>query len=191
MLDINKMQQSFLLDWAERFLSEDYNSFKMLARMFLSSVGGSVAFKSNLLSKDFKGIETIKSFFWKSVLCTWLNKRNPCDKDEINNFSPIFNNKNIRFKNEPIFLPQCFSSNIYTVGDIMSVNNLFSYEEFYDKYGKRRDSLLVYNVLFNAINKHMTSIKVIQNDTIFFNESSVGEIGRKGFYNSIRTCEHP
>ena len=81
MIDINKMQQSFLLDWAERFLSDDHNSFKMLARMFLSNVGGSVAFKSYLLSKDFKGIETIKSFFWKSVLCTWLNKKKPLRKN--------------------------------------------------------------------------------------------------------------
>ena len=182
MIDIYTMQNSFLLEWAEKYLSQDDEPWKFLVHFFLKRVGGRCAFKSNLEAKSFKGLDNIKTAFWKNVLCTWLNKRFSSADNIVTNFSPLFNNKNITFKNQTIYMPQCFSANIFLVGDIVNGNETISFTNFQDKYGKKPDAHLVYNVLYNAIKNLTESIKTIQENYLYFRENKVGDIGRKGFF---------
>ena len=190
MIDIITFQQSFYLEWAVRYINNEDHAWKYMADNFLKSIGGINAFKSNIKSKEFKGLGTIKSMFWTCVINTWLNY-NTSENQFISKSSPIFNNSNIKFKKETLFLPQCISSNINTVGDMMVGNHLISFQEFRDKYTIKPDSLLIYNVLYNALNPHLSMIENENNDIILFRNNKVCSLGRKYLYNLIRDIDIP
>ena len=153
MIDISTMQKSFYLDWAEKYLNEEVHFWKYLVHSIYSKVGGNTVFRSNVDAKSFKGLDNINSFFWKNVLCTWLNNNVTVNGREVSTFSPIFNNNNVCYKNETLFIPQCFNSRINVINDIMKGNDMMSFKDFLEFYGKKADSQLVYNIIFNALNK--------------------------------------
>ena len=65
MIDISAMQQSFSLEWAKRYISNEYHSWRYWACVFYKKFGGSSAFKSNTLAKPLKVLEVLKVFFGK------------------------------------------------------------------------------------------------------------------------------
>ena len=193
MLDIHSIQYSCWLDWAEKYIIGDQHIWKYLADIFYSNIGGRFAFKSNVKSKEFKGLDKIKSDFWKNVLGIWLdcNRYENADEEPINNFSPIFNNSDIKYRNETLFIPQCFQCNMHLIGDIMNRGNFMTLEEFQIRYGNKPDSQLVYNILFNAINRQKNNIVSVQKEVTCFRDVEVGLIGRKGFFNILRNRKLP
>ena len=190
MIDIHTFQHSFYLDWAKRYINNEDHTWKYIVDIFLKNLGGVHVFKSNTKIKQFKGLGTIKSIFWTSVISTWLNY-NIYDSQSINKNSPLFNNVNITFKKDTLFIPQCISSNINTVGDVMYGNHLISFEEFREKYGTKPDSLLIYNVIYNALKNHICRVEHEKDNSILFRNSKIGSIGRKHLYNLIRVIEVP
>ena len=190
MIDIHTFQYSFYLDWAERYINNEDHAWKYMADIFLKKLGGINVFKSDVKTKYFKGLESIKSTFWTIVVSTWLNC-NTSDNQTISRSSPIFNNSNINYKKETLFLPQCIASSINTVGDMMADNNLISFQEFIDKYGVKPDSLLNYNVVYNAIKRHVGTMIHDNNNNILFRNINVGSLGRKYLYNLIRDIDVP
>ena len=190
-IDITTMQQSFFLEWAERYLSFEDHSWRHWANMYYKKVGGCHAFKSNTLAKSFKGLEFVESVFWKNVLSTWLNKKFDSEETSVNNLSPIFNNQNIKYRGETIFLPQCFQFDICVIGDMLIRDRILTFTEFKNKYKLCADAQLVYNILFNALQKYRNLVTYTENDSINFKNIKVGNIGRKGFYNIIRNTDIP
>ena len=55
MIDLVKLQDSFLLKWADRLFSSSRDSWKDTTNVFFEKVGGIAAFRSDLVSADFKG----------------------------------------------------------------------------------------------------------------------------------------
>ena len=190
MIDIHAFQSSFYLDWVERYINDEDHAWKYIADILLKNIGCKNAFRSNIQAKRFKGLATIKSPFWTAVVSTWLNS-NISDNHLIYTTSPIFNNTNITFKKETLFFPECTSCNINTVGDMMEGNHLISLRDFRNKYGIKPESQLIYNVLFNALNKHIGSIVQDDNNDILFRNNKIGNLGRKQIYNLIRDVENP
>ena len=193
MIDIHNMQNSFLLHWVEKYISQEPCIWKYIADIFYKDVGKISTFKSNVSAKYFKGIENIKSGFWKNVLCTWLdcqNIDNNCE-EHVNKFSPLFNNSDIKYKGQTLYLPQCILSNILLVGDILNMERIMSFNDFLSKFGHKPDSQLVYNILFNAINKYKDKISHVQEDNIYFSGNKMGSIGRKRLSEIIRNRELP
>ena len=132
MIDILSFQKSFYLDWVKKYLNNEDHAWKYVADIFLKEIGGKNIFKSNVKAKEFKGLANIKSKFWTCVISTWLDL-NELDDKTIYKSSPIFNNSNIKFKKETLFLPHCILSDINTVGDMMEGDNLISFNEFTQK----------------------------------------------------------
>ena len=194
MIDIHSMQHSFLLDWAIKYINGGQQFWNYTADIFLKKIGGRSSFKSNVTVNQFKGIQSVNSIFWKNVLCTWLeyNRVDNNSEEHLNNFSPIFNNSNIKYKNETLFIPHCLQTNIRLVGDIMNTdNNIMSFDEFKNLYGQKPDSQLVYNIIFNSINRHKTNIDSVQEDVIYFRNIKISSLNRKGIFKIIRSCELP
>ena len=191
MIDISTMQKSFYLDWAEKYLNEEVHFWKYLVHSIYSKVGGNTVFRSNVDAKSFKGLDNINSFFWKNVLCTWLNNNVTVNGREVSTFSPIFNNNNVCYKNETLFIPQCFNSRINVINDIMKGNDMMSFKDFLEFYGKKADSQLVYNIIFNALNKIKESIIFSQDDSFYFRGNKIGNLGRKRLFDLIKSCEPP
>ena len=70
-------------------------------------------------------------------------------------------------------------------------DQLMGYEEFLIKYGRSADSLLTYNVLYNAIRPILGNIKRIPSNVIKFCKMPVGDIGRKKFLELITDKHTP
>ncbi len=65
MLDIAKLQDSFLLKWADRLFNDSSDSWKDSTLVFFEKVGGISAFASDLVCSDFKGLNLVDNLFWK------------------------------------------------------------------------------------------------------------------------------
>ena len=110
MLDIAKLQDSFLLKWADRLFNDSSDSWKDSTLVFFEKVGGISAFASDLVCSDFKGLNLVDNLFWKKVLSTWLDNKNR-ENDKMSSIpsinEPIFNNSKVRFKNQVLFNSRC------------------------------------------------------------------------------------
>ena len=68
MINFVEFQNSFLINWAKELLEQKVNDFSV-PLVFFQSVGGILAFESNLKPNEFEGIDTIKSEFWNKGKC--------------------------------------------------------------------------------------------------------------------------
>ena len=194
MLDIRDLQTSFLLEWAEKIISTENNSWKAIPTILFKRIGGISCFKSNVSPKEFKGAYLMKNDFWVRVLNNWLEMKeklnNTTNRLEMN--SPLFNNTLIVYKNKTIFNAQCCKKSIHMVSDVTANGDIIDLNNFKVKFGSRADTIFVYNVIWNALRDHISEIKnsanknYAENDHILFNGKQVGEIGRKGFMSLIK-----
>ena len=153
MIDMEKLQHSIMLEWAEMLIVEENREWKDIALFFFRHVGGESAFMSNTTSKHFNGISTVDSLFWKDVLITWLdfsNKSNCATREASILYlnDPLHNNNNIKFKGKVVYLPTSLSKGVVTVGNMMTGNRLLTIIEFQNKYGLFPRNVLDYNVIF-------------------------------------------
>ena len=191
MIDLIKMQESFLLNWAEKLLSPNPSQWKGIASGFFKKLGGINVFRSKISQKNFTNSELIPSIFWKNVLSVWLRH---CDNDKINTYSekdPIFNNTLITYRSQVLFLPTCINRGLLTLKDAISDGVIISYEEFTRRYGNYARSQLDYNIISNSISKVVQMNDIKTNDDIVFKNRPIGTLGRKFFYESINQCHNP
>ena len=202
MIDMNKFQDSFLLKWADRLLNSSNDSWKIIPFIYYKKVGGISAFLADVKGSNFKGLNLIKSSFWKKVLSTWLNYKYH-DQYTISFipsiYDPIFNNSLIIFKRNTLFNSRCIDKDMYYIKDFLNnEGNIMSFTDFNTIFDNSADSLLIYNTIFNSLNKFKEEFKQeFQNninngentssDTVLclFRGLEVGRINRKTFYNLI------
>ena len=127
----------------------------------------------------------------KLLLLALNNTTGRHENPDITLESPLFNNTAIKYRNNPLFFKQCIARNIKYLKDLMIGDQLMGYEEFLNKYGRSADSLLTYNVLYNAIRPIMGAIKRIPNNVIKFCKIPVGDISRKKFLELITDKHTP
>ena len=193
MTDIKDLQKSFLLEWAERLLGSEIKQWKSIPNFIFKRIGGRSAFNSNVPSKQFKGIHLLKNEFWSRVLRTWLDCKYLINSNsqnlDIN--SPIFNNRNILYKNESIFNEHCCLKSICQLKDVVINRNVIDFQTFKSKFGSRPDAILVHNIILNAINSYSKNkdfsvmCKTGEYD-VFFGDNLVEEIKRICFLKLIR-----
>ena len=149
MIDIVNIQDSYLLHWGERLLSEENSHWTSIPLFFYQRIGGRLAFESNACSAEFKGLDLVKSKFWRKVREKWLDtKNNNLDKNEcldrietINTGEPLFNNVNIKFKGKVILKEKCIRKGIQRIKDVMINDRLISIQESSNIYGNFPDTL--------------------------------------------------
>ena len=164
---------------------------KLYLFIILKKLGGKACFESIVSAKQFKGLSTIYSSFWKRVLTIWL------DYNRNNNSSPllnqvIFNNSCIQYK-DTLWMPNCIKNNILRVSDVCLNNRVLTFDEFKNKYPYLSNVRMTHNVIYNAISKNMLEGKT-QTDcsnNAYFRGHLVGDIGRKKFLKLIQENEIP
>ena len=122
---------------------------------FLKNVGGEKVFMSNVGFKQFKGFESIKSNFWIEVLKIWLENEGAINilKFNENNAKhrPLCNNKDIKYKNETLYLPEAMKRGIVSVEDVIESQNMITFDQYLYKLGGYNSAALDYNIIMNAL----------------------------------------
>ena len=196
MIDIVKLQYSFLLKWGDKLLDTSQDKWKVIPLMVLKHVGGLLAFKSSVNSSEFKGLDLVESSFWARVLKIWLDYNKVGNNIPVQNTSyddPIFNNTLIRFKRKVIFNKRCIMKSIIQVKDFIRLGRLMTFDEFNHRIGSSADALLVYNTLYNALLPHEATIAGFSLDSVvnidpcafYFRDLEAGKINRKHLYELI------
>ena len=195
MIDIFKMQHSFLLKWADRLIDDEETTWKIFPLIYFKDVGGLTVFKSTVTGDNFKGFNLIKSPFWRNVLKVWLDYKNSSlDKNaniEIND--PIFNNAAVVFKSKTIFIQSCIKSSMILIKDFMINGEIISFEIFKDRFGQTAETQLAYNIIYNSLKRIELSLRQSYQRNLIHDNSNlllfkglvVGQITRKNYYSLI------
>ena len=198
MFDIEKHQDAFYLDWAEKYLKEDDKEWKDIPNETFKHLGGRAVFEGEIQYRQLKGLFTSYSTFWNEVLETWHKY-----KSELNDSIPqfhdgtvIFNNINISFKNKPLWSPECIKNNVIRIGDVLLNNRLMSYTQFIERYPAMKYPMVPYNIIANAVRNIVGELEHGENEQrnnfiINFGGRVVGSIGRKQFLNMIKISSVP
>ena len=160
MIDLETMVKSLRLAWIKRIFGENDGTWKNYLHHVLKSFGGPLLlFHCNYNIKDLK----ISSQFYTELLQWWADFR-----DEFSAEKPwhniIWNNKDIRIDNKPIFYKTFFESGITHVTDLrFDLNITESYNIITKKM--KKVNILVWAGLRHAVPSHLISKSEINNRT--------------------------
>ena len=187
MINLEHIQDAYLLQWSERLLTGDNEIWKIIPRWLFQPLGSVTVFESSVDFKSLKGKDKIRNPFWKKTLEVWL-KHSENNQNSNSIFQPIFNNQNITYKNSPIFLESCIERNIVCVSQIIEGEGIISLERYLTKFGKSPASQLEYRVLRASLTKFLkTHNTKAERETPKFKNIQIGSIKYKGFRQAIQS----
>ena len=155
MIDIKQMQISFILQWVIRLTGNlGTNKCAIIPRMiFLSHGPNFECFRSNVNSKSFKGLDHIKSFFWSSVLKTWLDN-NCTPSNTVNQY--LWNNKSFAYAGKTLYFRNWAEKGLTSLQDIIDQNEIMPYQSIRGILGNSAN-ILEYNVVAAVINRYLAT----------------------------------
>ena len=185
MINIHNFQKSFLINWGCRLLMENNQEWTFIPNFFLHELGGSIVLKSKIKIEDFKGIEKVKSNFWKNVIQAWIE--NNSYKNEVSKYDPINNNCMITMNNKSIFNETLIKNNILIVNDMLKDGSLITLREFENKIVHGTSNLIDYLTIKTAISKILNTLQIKNEDR--FKEIEISKLNRKKNYVLLKTNE--
>lgn len=196
MCNLRVLQDAFYLNWVEKLLNtnKEQDEWAKIPLHSYKQVGGKDSFESNVKSKYFKGLNTVKNPFWKRAICTWLDRNTETQDEEHPLYSQILhNNKHITYKGSHIWLPGLIKQGITRVKDICIGERLMTYREFSARFVNLPNAWMQYNVVLNAIPAFYQRQLIYREQPVqtFFQGVPVGNIGRKGFIQLISQIDKP
>jgi len=149
MIDFETMVKSLRLAWLKRIFGENDGAWKSCIRQILKQSGGCFLFRCNYDVKDIP----IRSQFYTELLQWWSEFRIEFDAEK-NWQNIIWNNKDIRINDKPVFYKTFFESGIIYVNDLLfELNNIDFYNVILNIINKT--NFLVWAGLRHAIPSHL------------------------------------
>ena len=74
---------------------------------------------------------------------------------------------------------------------MMTGGNFINFYAFQLRYGNKPDSQLVYNIIYNALNRHKKNISYVKEEAIYLRSTKVGRLGRKMFFKLLKNSKFP
>ena len=157
MIDITVMQDTFYIRWALKLLTNTNQAWTALPIDSLRSVGGEKVFLCEIHEHRFRGINGIKSEFWREVLQTWLVHNETGKLLDLKTLRiidrPIFNNNSVTYKGNTLYLEETINRGIICVQDFVNESQMITYEEFLYKIGGFTRANLDYKAIYNALHQ--------------------------------------
>ena len=113
MIDLETMVKSLRLSWLKKIFSENNGTWKNYLRHQLKNVGGLFLFYCNYDIKDV----AISSKFYSELLQWWSEFREDFSSEKLYQ-NIIWNNKDIRVNDKPIFYKTFVNSGLILVSDL-------------------------------------------------------------------------
>ena len=156
MISIKDQQKTFLMKWLHRLNSGSKNkTHHKMINYILKKIGGLEYFLNcDISPNQFKGLETIKSHYWKQSIIAWLEfDKSNFAKDNPNIPIPIFNNLNIVYKKQPLFMAKWIKQDLKYVHNFLIENRFKTFEEIRAELGPDGGLIFNYMIIKNAILK--------------------------------------
>ena len=115
MIDLQSMIKSLRLAWIKRIFGKNDGAWKSYLRVSLQRFGGLFLFYCNY---DIIKYHVIPSLFYSELLQWWSEFRYGFDSEKEWQFI-LWNNKEIRINNRPIFYEKFFENDIICVNDLL------------------------------------------------------------------------
>ena len=115
MIDLESMVKSLRLAWLKRIFGENDGAWKSYLRASLKRYGGLFLFYCNYDIKD----HHVPSLFYSELLQWWSEFRDGSDDTKKEWQHIVWNNKEIRINNKPIFYRTLFENGIIYVNDLL------------------------------------------------------------------------
>ena len=113
MIDLETMVKSLRISWLKRIFSENNGTWKMYLRHQLKYVDGLFLFHCNYDIKDV----VISSQFYSELLQWWSEFREDFSSEKLYQ-NIIWNNKDIRVNDKPVFYKTFFNSGLILISDL-------------------------------------------------------------------------
>lgn len=160
MINIKDIQTSFQIKWFKKLFQEGDSIVCNIPLYYYEKLGRNLSvLQSNVPARSFKGLSDIKSVYWQNSLSKWLDinylfHSQQAEDNILTNsiFSQvIWNNHNLRYRNEVLLMKKLIACNIIHVGDLF-INGVFvSLAQLAQRVGPSAGLVLQHNVLFNAL----------------------------------------
>ena len=172
MINVNDLQTCFYLQWLGRLYKSDHENWSLIPKWHFSNLANEKSiFDINCKPSSLKGIENIKSDFWKKVICTYLENKtmDTFENININTFQNqlLWNNSLVLYKHKTLFFPEWKNKNIERIKDIVNVNEsrLLTVEELQNiLIQSPANTMFDYNAVINAIPKQWRDWISVQNN---------------------------
>ena len=156
MIDIQSMQACFMIKWCVKLIIEKEDKWAALPIRFMYTVGGFNTFLCDLDKKYFRGLDTIKSEFWKEALSTWLLNNGAKKFLEVDKISlrkkPIFNNQDIKYQGKSLYFEETINNGIFLVEDMITDNGtIMNQRSYVERVGQSPRAFLDHFVVYNAL----------------------------------------
>jgi hypothetical protein len=152
MIDMKQLQVSFLLQWALKLCKAQHcEKWSVLPHSAMNKLGNDNAcFFSDVNSKQFKGLDSIKLTFWHHVLKTWLDNNNGNASSSF-----LWNNSQVTYGSKVLLFPRWIRAGIMRIHDVIDNDKIIAYEVLGDKIGFTASSYLEYEVVHCAIKAYL------------------------------------
>ena len=159
MIDLESMIQSLRLAWIKRIFGANDGTWKSYLRYLLNRFGGLFLFHCNYDVKDIP----ITSQFYSELLKWWSDFREKFDTER-DQQNIVWNNKEIRINNKPVFYKNFFESGIIYVNDLLfHLNNTDSFNIISKTIS--RTNVLIWAGLRHSVPSHLKTTNCTSSTT--------------------------
>lgn len=155
MINIIDMQSSFTINWINQLIKDSSAKWKYIPLSLFDHLGQSkTCFKASVTVNKVKGLEYIRSSFWKQAFKFWLQHKHLFIKEHFS-FSDIFlwNNKQITYKDTPLFFKRWIEKGINCARQIVENNEILSVEQIRETIGNYANLIFEHNAMRAALSR--------------------------------------
>ena len=164
MINIIDMQNSFVIQWFRRLYMNKDAFFSVLPMSYFGKLGLDLSvLHSSVKSKEFIGLDMIKSHFWKKALKVWLDYNGQMSEIQHIANQPIWNNDMIKYKNRPLMFTNWINAGYIFVGDLFIDDNLVTLDYICANLGPDANLIFQYNAVYNSLSADWRNPAVVGN----------------------------
>ena len=149
MIDLKDIQVAFLLQCVLQVCTANNpDKWSLTPRVLFSCFGSNFeCFHANVNSCKFKGLNLVKSYFWHTILVTWLDLPN-C-KNRI--ITLLWNNEHVSCSDEVLYFKEWAVNGILFVNDFVTPEGLLSFQEICETEGNSPNRISECNAMHSSV----------------------------------------
>ena len=153
MISLKDQQQVMLIRWLQKgYIGTNQTQQKIINNLFKEVGGVEYIINTFITSNLFKGLNMVKSYYWRNTIKTWvdLNSQNVQSLANV----PLFNNKNILYKGHPIYIGRWIKMNCKYTHDFIRNGVPKPLNEIKNIVGAYGGLIPDYLAVFNAVSNN-------------------------------------